>query len=78
MPKTPPTTPHSGRPPRLNAWRKSVLIDLTTIAFMKKLGGGKLGPGIDRAAVIIDEILASGLLASNKTLRKIFAEKGVK
>jgi hypothetical protein len=55
MPKTSPPTPHSGRPPRLNARRVSVLIDLTTIAFMKKLCNGKLGPGIDKAAQILSQ-----------------------
>ena len=56
MPKTPPPTPHSGRPPRLNARRVSVLIDLTTIAILKKIGNGKLGPGIDKAAHLLEKL----------------------
>ena len=44
-----------GPKPRVTAIRKLVLIEKSTIEFMKQLGNGRLGRGIDEAARILKE-----------------------
>ena len=59
------TTPKpitTGRHKRITAHRHYILIEDSADATMKKLAGGQRGPGIDRAAVIIERILAAGKL----------------
>ena len=53
MPTPKPIT--TGRKKRTTAVRKLVLIELSTVTIMRKLGAGKLGRGIDRAAQILSK-----------------------
>ena len=46
-----------GPKPRTTAVRKLILIEKETVEFMRRLGNGKLGRGIDKAA----EILKNGV-----------------
>jgi len=49
------TKAKSGPKPRVTAVRKLVLIEKSTVEFMRKLGDGRLGRGIDRAAEILND-----------------------
>jgi len=42
-----------GPKPRTTAVRKLILIEKDTVEFMRNLGGGKLGRGIDKAVELL-------------------------